>query len=125
MARDVRTIEASTVKVVGRARDLSYSHVLAESSKNLTIQFLLVSVGPPLALPSFFRYFPPAVAKVYIVSFRTHDDRRPSKFIVLADKYASGHARIRTHPTYSLIPARHRESRLSLRNSEEAQCRIG
>jgi hypothetical protein len=25
------------------------------------------------------------VAKVYIVSFRTHDDRRPSKFIVLAD----------------------------------------
>jgi hypothetical protein len=25
------------------------------------------------------------VAKVFIVSFRTHDDRRPSKFIVLAD----------------------------------------
>ena len=25
------------------------------------------------------------VARVYIVSFRTHDDRRPSKFIVLAD----------------------------------------
>jgi hypothetical protein len=25
------------------------------------------------------------VAKVYIVSFRTLDDRRPSKFIVLAD----------------------------------------
>ena len=25
------------------------------------------------------------MAKVYIVSFRTHDDRRPSKFIVLAD----------------------------------------
>jgi hypothetical protein len=25
------------------------------------------------------------VAKVYIVSFRSHDDRRPSKFIVLAD----------------------------------------
>jgi hypothetical protein len=24
-------------------------------------------------------------AKVYIVSFRTHDDSRPSKFIVLAD----------------------------------------
>jgi hypothetical protein len=31
----------------------------------------------PLALPSVSRYFPPAVAKVYIVSFRTHDDRRP------------------------------------------------
>jgi hypothetical protein len=25
------------------------------------------------------------MAKVYIVSFRTHDDRRPSKFIVMAD----------------------------------------
>jgi hypothetical protein len=25
------------------------------------------------------------VARVYIVSFRIHDDRRPSKFIVLAD----------------------------------------
>jgi hypothetical protein len=30
-------------------------------------------------------YLPPAVAKIYILSFRTHDDRRPSKFIVLAD----------------------------------------
>jgi hypothetical protein len=30
--------------------------------------------------PRFSRHFPPAVAKVYIVSFRTHDDR-----IVLAD----------------------------------------
>jgi hypothetical protein len=39
----------------------------------------------PLALPSLFGYFPPAVAKVYIVSFRSNDDRRPSKFIVLAD----------------------------------------
>jgi hypothetical protein len=29
------------------------------------------------------------VAKVYIVSFRTHDDRRPSKFIVLADNMRS------------------------------------
>ena len=30
------------------------------------------------------------MARVYIVTFRTHDDRRPSKFIVLADnmKYA-------------------------------------
>ena len=27
------------------------------------------------------------VARVYIVSFRTHDDRRPSKFIVLPDKH--------------------------------------
>ena len=38
-----------------------------------------------LLFPGFSRYFPPAVPKVYIVSFRTHDDRRPSKFIVLAD----------------------------------------
>jgi hypothetical protein len=29
------------------------------------------------------------VAKVYIVSFRTHDERRPSKFIVLADNMKS------------------------------------
>jgi hypothetical protein len=43
----------------------------------------------PLALPSVFRYFPPAVARVYIVNFRTHDDRRPSKFIVLADSMKS------------------------------------
>src|SRR5215813_13654618 len=43
----------------------------------------------PLALPSVFRYFPPAVAKVYVVSFRTHNDDRPSKFIVLADNMKS------------------------------------
>jgi hypothetical protein len=48
------------------------------------------SVNPaPLALPWFPHYFPPAVAKVYIVSFRTRDDRRPSKFIVLADNMKS------------------------------------
>ena len=29
------------------------------------------------------------MAKVYIVSFRTHDNRRPSKFIVLADNMKS------------------------------------
>jgi hypothetical protein len=41
---------------------------------------------PPFALPLPFSYFPPARwLRVYIVSFRTHDDRRPSKFIVLAD----------------------------------------
>jgi hypothetical protein len=43
----------------------------------------------PLALTRLLGYFPPAVAKVYIVSFRTHDDRRPSKFIVLADNMKS------------------------------------
>ena len=30
------------------------------------------------------------MAKVYIVSFRSNDDRRPSKFIVLADNMKSG-----------------------------------
>jgi hypothetical protein len=30
-----------------------------------------------------------AVGKVYIVSFRSHNDRRPSKFIVLADNMKS------------------------------------
>src|SRR4029453_17274001 len=45
---------------------------------------------PPLLLsPGFLAIFAPAVAKVYIVSFRTHDDRRPSKFIVLADSTKS------------------------------------
>lgn len=39
--------------------------------------------------PTFLAMFAPAVAKVYIVSFRTHDDRRPSKFIVLADSMKS------------------------------------
>jgi hypothetical protein len=29
-----------------------------------------------LLCPGFFAIFAPAVAKVYIVSFRTHDDRR-------------------------------------------------
>ena len=35
-------------------------------------------------LPSVFRYFPPAVAKTYVVTFRSHNDDRPSKFIVVA-----------------------------------------
>ena len=39
----------------------------------------------PLALPSVSRYFPPAVAKVYIVSFRSHNDDRSSKFIVMTN----------------------------------------
>jgi hypothetical protein len=31
----------------------------------------------PLALARPFRYIPPTVAKVYIVTFRSHDDRWP------------------------------------------------
>jgi len=47
-------------------------------------------MATPLALPGFLGYFPPAVAaKVYIMSFRSRDDRRPSKFIVLADNMKS------------------------------------
>jgi hypothetical protein len=41
--------------------------------------------------------FAPAVAKVYIVSFRTLDDRRPSKFIVLADGMKSAIKMAREH----------------------------
>ena len=32
------------------------------------------------------------MAKVYVMSFRTHNDRRPSKFIVLADSMKSAMA---------------------------------
>src|SRR5215510_1667920 len=41
--------------------------------------------GDPLALPSAFRYLTPAVAKTYVVTFRSHNGDRPSKFIVVAD----------------------------------------
>jgi hypothetical protein len=51
--------------------------------------FLERNLARPFALASLSRYLPPAVTKVYIVSFRAHDDRRPSKFIVLADKMRS------------------------------------
>src|SRR5262249_32401075 len=40
---------------------------------------------PSLLVCPFFAFFAPAVARVYIVSFRSNDDRRPSKFIVLAE----------------------------------------
>ena len=40
----------------------------------------------PLALASLSRYLTPAVAKIYVVTFRSlSGDRWPSKFIVLAD----------------------------------------
>jgi len=48
--------------------------------------FGLFSLVTPLALPSLFRYFPPAVAKTYVVTLRSHNGDRPSKFIVVADK---------------------------------------
>ena len=40
----------------------------------------------PLAVPSVFRYVPPAVAKTYVVTFRSlSGDRWPSKFIVVTN----------------------------------------
>jgi hypothetical protein len=44
-----------------------------------------------LLSPGFFAIFAPAVAKakVYIETFRTYNDDRPSKFIVLADNMKS------------------------------------
>jgi hypothetical protein len=44
---------------------------------------------PPCSPPGFFAIFRPLLAKIYIVTFRTHDERRPSKFIVLADNMKS------------------------------------
>jgi hypothetical protein len=54
-------------------------------------------VGTPPCSPPFPAIFAPAVAKVYIVSFRTHDDRRPSQFIVLADSMKSAIAKAWEH----------------------------
>jgi hypothetical protein len=42
-----------------------------------------------LLSPQFFAIFAPAVAKTYVVTFRSHNDDRPSKFIVLADNMKS------------------------------------
>jgi len=39
----------------------------------------------PRALSWVPDYFPAAMAKTYIVTFRSHNDDRPSKFIVVAD----------------------------------------
>jgi hypothetical protein len=56
---------------------------------SIKIYRLSTQTTPPLLSPQFFAIFAPAVGKVCIVSFRTHDDRRPSKFIVLADNMKS------------------------------------
>jgi len=42
-----------------------------------------------LALRLGSGYFAPGLAKTYVVTFRSHDDDRPSKFIVLADNMKS------------------------------------
>ena len=40
---------------------------------------------PLLHCHSFLAIFAPAVAKTYVVTFRSHNDDRPSKFIVVAN----------------------------------------
>jgi hypothetical protein len=90
MARGVRTIEASTDESRWSEREAFHIRVYRpKSSINLTNRFLLAVGRTPLLSPRFLAIFPPAVAKVYIVSFRSHDTRRPSKFIVLADNMKS------------------------------------
>ena len=42
-----------------------------------------------LPSPLFFAIFAPAVAKTYVVTFRSHNGDRPSKFIVVADNMKS------------------------------------
>jgi hypothetical protein len=42
-----------------------------------------------LLSPEFFANFAPAVAKTYVVTFRSHNGDRPSKFIVVADSMKS------------------------------------
>jgi len=42
------------------------------------------SLVTPLALPSVFRYLTPAVAKTFVITLRSHNGDRPSKFIVVA-----------------------------------------
>jgi len=76
---------------VGRARDIPYILVLAEVKQKPDKQKPdKPNEGlTPLALPSVSRYFPPAVAKTYVVTFRSHNDDRPSKFIVVADNMKS------------------------------------
>jgi hypothetical protein len=45
----------------------------------------------------FLRFIDSPIAASTIVSFRTHDDRRPSKFIVLADNIKSAINMAREH----------------------------
>ena len=64
------------------SRHLSYHALsLAQEKKGQQLS--------PRCLPQFLAILRPAVAKVYIVSFRSLDDRRPSNFIVLADNMKS------------------------------------
>jgi len=48
-----------------------------------------VNPAPPCSPLAFSLCSRPLWVKFYVVSFCTHDDRRPSKFIVLADSMKS------------------------------------
>src|SRR5215813_8359172 len=56
----------------------------AQSYQFILLCLYLFACHRPLLSSRFFAIFPAAVAKVYIVSFRSHNDDRPSKFIELA-----------------------------------------
>jgi len=55
----------------------------AQSYQFILLCLYLFACHRPLLSSRFFAIFPAAVAKVYIVSFRSHNDDRPSKFIEL------------------------------------------
>ena len=56
----------------------------AQSYQFILLCLYLLACHRPLLSSRFFAIFPAAVAKVYIVSFRSQNDDRPSKFIELA-----------------------------------------
>src|SRR5678816_2869913 len=72
-----------------RSRSCSRSSLASLRSKGRVPPLLALRKTLALLYSGFFAIFAPAVAKVYIVSFRTHDHRRPSKFIVMADSMKS------------------------------------
>jgi hypothetical protein len=59
-------------------------HALGMQGIAMTVLEALSLLSPRL-FAIFRPLWPRSTQKVYIVSFRTYDNRRPSKFIVLAD----------------------------------------
>jgi hypothetical protein len=71
--------------IVQRQRPIEHTSCKGRKRNKRGLKVASTLSPPGCSGPGFFAIFPPAVAKVYIVSFRTHNDDRPSKFIVLAD----------------------------------------
>src|SRR4030095_14433423 len=71
--------------IVQRQRRIEHTSCKGRKRNKRGLKVASTLSPPGCSGPGFFAIFPPAVAKVYIVSFRTHNDDRPSKFIVLAD----------------------------------------